>query len=124
MKQIQVCQLNEQNYFVDITFADESPLEPNVYLIPADCVVTEPPVLKSNENAKWVNDAWMYEEIPVPPPKPAPEPFPEPTWQDKRLWAYQEESDPIFFKWQRDEATKQEWLDKIEEIQLRYPKPI
>lgn len=32
---------------------------------------------------------------------------------------YQEEADPLFFKWQRGEATQQEWLDKIEEIKNR-----
>lgn len=36
--------------------------------------------------------------------------------------AFQAESDPLFFKWQRGEATEQEWLDKIQEIKERYPK--
>ena len=40
-----------------------------------------------------------------------------------RLEDYSKEADPIFFKWQRGEATEQEWLDKIEEIKLRYPYP-
>jgi len=40
-----------------------------------------------------------------------------------RAIAYREESDPIFMKFQRGEATKQEWLDKIEEIKQRFPKP-
>jgi len=39
-----------------------------------------------------------------------------------RAEAYRNESDPLFFKWQRGEATEQEWLDKVEEIKLRYPK--
>ncbi len=39
-----------------------------------------------------------------------------------RALAYREESDPLFFKWQRDEATEQEWLDKVAEIKARYPK--
>jgi hypothetical protein len=30
------------------------------------------------------------------------------------------EADPLFFKWQRGEATKQEWLDKVEEIESRH----
>lgn len=40
-----------------------------------------------------------------------------------RALAYQAESDPIFFKWQRGEATEQEWLDKVAEIKTRYPDP-
>lgn len=39
-----------------------------------------------------------------------------------RAEAYRTESDPLFFKWQRGEATEQEWLDKIAEIKTRYPK--
>lgn len=38
-----------------------------------------------------------------------------------RSRAYSTESDPLFFKWQRGEATQQEWLDKVEEIKLQYP---
>ena len=38
-----------------------------------------------------------------------------------RRAAYQEESDPIFFQWQRGEKTQQDWLDKIAEIKLRFP---
>lgn len=37
-----------------------------------------------------------------------------------RKTAYLYESDPIFFKWQRGEATKEEWLAKIDEIKARY----
>ena len=38
-----------------------------------------------------------------------------------RRQAYTQEADPIFFKWQRGEATEQEWLDKIAEIRARFP---
>jgi hypothetical protein len=38
-----------------------------------------------------------------------------------RAAAYKEESDPLFFKAQRGEATTEEWLAKIEEIRNRYP---
>lgn len=36
--------------------------------------------------------------------------------------AYQAESDPLFFKYQRGEATEQDWLDKVAEIKARFPK--
>jgi hypothetical protein len=35
--------------------------------------------------------------------------------------AYMKEADPLFFKYQRDEATKEEWLDKVNEIKNRFP---
>jgi hypothetical protein len=40
--------------------------------------------------------------------------------KQNRLSAYERESDPVFFKWQRGEGTQQEWLDKVEEIKARY----
>lgn len=42
----------------------------------------------------------------------------------QRQVAYQNEADPIFFKSQRGEATNQEWLDKIAEIDARFPYPV
>jgi len=69
-----------------------------------------------------VSYGWTYTGSvfsPLPPPSP-------PTSQqlsDLRSQAYRAESDPLFFKYQRGEATEQEWLDKIEEIKLRYPYP-
>ena len=41
----------------------------------------------------------------------------------QRHAAYVAESDPLFFQWQRGEATEQQWLDKVAEIQTRYPDP-
>lgn len=38
-----------------------------------------------------------------------------------RQLAYQRESDPIFLKSQRGEATHQEWLDAVAAIKARYP---
>lgn len=43
--------------------------------------------------------------------------------QVQRIEAYVRESDPLFFKAQRGEATMQEWQDKVAEIKARYPKP-
>jgi hypothetical protein len=40
-----------------------------------------------------------------------------------RQYAYVQEADPLFFKWQAGEATQEEWLAKREEIRLRYPYP-
>jgi hypothetical protein len=36
---------------------------------------------------------------------------------------YQQISDPIFFKWQRGEATEQDWLDSINAINEANPYP-
>jgi hypothetical protein len=41
----------------------------------------------------------------------------------ERQAAFQAESDPLFFKWQRGEGTEQAWLDKVAEIRDRIPEP-
>jgi len=43
--------------------------------------------------------------------------------QSARAAAYRAESDPLFFMAQRGKATQQEWLDKISEIEARFPYP-
>jgi len=43
--------------------------------------------------------------------------------QKQRSNAYRSESDPLFFKYQRGEVTKEEWEAKVEEIRTRYPYP-
>jgi hypothetical protein len=40
----------------------------------------------------------------------------------QRAAAYVAESDPLFFKAQRGEATMEEWQSKVAEIKTRYPK--
>jgi len=40
----------------------------------------------------------------------------------KRIQAYREESDPLFFKVQRGEIEELEWINKIQEIKQRFPK--
>lgn len=38
--------------------------------------------------------------------------------------ALAEEADPLFFKWQRDEASREDWLARVAEVKARFPKPI
>jgi len=40
-----------------------------------------------------------------------------------RALAYKEEADPLFLQAQRGKATQQEWLDKVAEIEARFPYP-
>lgn len=57
---------NECGYFCGQDIADESPLEPGVYLIPAYATDQEPPVAGENQLVKFVDGVWMLENIPVP----------------------------------------------------------
>lgn len=38
-----------------------------------------------------------------------------------RAEAYRFEADPLFFKYQRGEASREQWLEKVAEIRKRYP---
>jgi hypothetical protein len=33
------------------------------------------------------------------------------------------EADPLFFRWQRDEATREDWLAAVVAVKARFPKP-
>lgn len=43
--------------------------------------------------------------------------------ETQRRNAYTQEADPLFFSYQRGEATEQDWLDAVESIKARYPYP-
>ena len=43
--------------------------------------------------------------------------------ENNRASAYRSESDPLFFKAQRGEATTDEWTAKVAEIKARFPYP-
>ena len=52
--------------------ADESPLEPGVWLIPAYATEVEPPAAPNGECAVWAGDAWEVRQIPEADPAPTP----------------------------------------------------
>jgi len=44
--------------------------------------------------------------------------------ETQRRNAYTQEADPLFFSYQRGEATEQEWLDAVQDIKDRFPYPV
>jgi hypothetical protein len=46
----------------------------DIYLIPANSTLTEPPKAKEGYNVVWNGEAWEYVEIPKPPTPPTPTP--------------------------------------------------
>lgn len=44
--------------------------------------------------------------------------------ENARRLAYQAVSDPLFFQWQRGEATEKQWLDAVAEINKANPYPV
>ena len=72
-----VSQLNSDGYFIAPTRADESPLEPGIYLIPAGAVDCQPPAIPEGKRARWTGIKFVLEDTP-PPPEPEPQPEPPP----------------------------------------------
>ena len=105
--------------FLGISKADPDPLVEGGWLVPAYATTVATPQITSGNRAVWKGNAWALEAIPTPAPAiPAPPPA---TSEEKRAVAYGAESDPLFFKWQRGEGTKEAWLSKVSEIKARYP---
>lgn len=69
----------------------------NFWLGWEDDIAIEPQALSNEELANQINERNKF----------------------NRKLAYIEESDPLFFKYQRGEIEKQEWLDKVSEIKAR-----
>jgi hypothetical protein len=44
--------------------------------------------------------------------------------EQARAVAYRETSDPIFFQYQRGDATEAEWLDAVEAVKVANPYPV
>jgi hypothetical protein len=43
--------------------------------------------------------------------------------EQERAQAYRETSDPIFFEWQRGDATEAEWLSAVQAVKAAHPYP-
>lgn len=77
-----VCQLDHDGYFVGMTVADASPLEPGVWLLPAGAIDADAPEIPEGYRAKWTGAVFELEALPVDPdPEPEPEP---PTLAERR----------------------------------------
>lgn len=114
-----VSTISADGYFMAPAVADESPLEPGLYLLPAGAVDLPPPNVPAGYRAKLEAGAFVLEAIPEA-PAPTPEQIAEAV-RLKRAAAYQNEADPLYFKAQRGEATLDEWKAKVEEIKTRFP---
>lgn len=77
--------------------------------IPVNPAFVEVPIPRPDDTHDWDGEKWVKTD--------------RENMANKALReeAYKKESDKIFFKWQRGEATQEEWLDKVNEIKARYP---
>ena len=56
-----VYQTDADGYYIGPVEADESPLEPGVYLIPRLAVETEPPETEPGQRAYWNGSEWLLD---------------------------------------------------------------
>ena len=68
---------------VQLDESDMSPLELDVYLVPAGCVEVAPPAHSGSEYAEYSDGQWIIRTIPAPQPVPVTEPAPPPTVQQQ-----------------------------------------
>ena len=64
---------SETGVFIGVEFAQESPLEPGVFLLPRSSTFDEPPKVASGKQAVWNGETWGVQDTPPPPEPPAPE---------------------------------------------------
>lgn len=71
---MQAYQYDRAGLYAGTTEADESPLEPGVYLLPARCTLTPPPAdVPANKWPRWNGSAWQLVNRPAPAPAAEPE---------------------------------------------------
>jgi hypothetical protein len=119
MNQKQVCQLNNEGYFIGVTVADESPLEPGVFLMPFGTVDADVPSIPDGKRAKW-NGSWVFEDLPAPPPKLEP---PELTYAELREREYPLPSEYLDGLVKGDQAQIDAYIAKCLAVKAKYPKP-
>jgi hypothetical protein len=117
-----VSQLDTNGFFAGITYADESPLEPGIYLIPALAIDVDPPTTPEGYRARWDN-RWVYE--PVSPPPTAPEePVPvELTYAEKRANEYPDFREYLDGIVKSDQAQIAKYIADCLAVKAKYPKP-
>lgn len=79
-----VSQLDAAGYYVGPTVADESPLEPGVWLLPAGAIDADAPEVPEGYRAKWNGAGFELEAVPV---DPEPEP---PTLTERRAAVWEQ----------------------------------
>jgi hypothetical protein len=114
----QVIQLDAAGYFVGFATADESPLEPGVFLIPGGCIEAPTPAVPEGQRAKW-NGAWVFEDIPQPEPEPEPA---ELTYAEKRALEYPSVKDYLDGVVKGDQAQIDAYVAACLAVKAKYPK--
>jgi hypothetical protein len=116
-----VVQLNQQGYYMGLTGADESPLEPGVYIMPAGTIDVAQPDIPENYRACWVDNNWKFE--PIPEVIAASEPATiEETYAQKRAREYPPMTDYLDGIVKGDQAQIDKYIADCLAVKIKYPK--
>lgn len=112
----QVSQLDENGFLVGVVVADESPLEPGVFLIPSDCVDMLAPNLQNDQRARWTGNTWEVERMPEPETLVV-------TYAQKRASEYPPMTDYLDAVVKGDQAQIDAYIAACQAVKSKYPKP-
>lgn len=117
-------------FYISSGVADESPLEPGIFLIPGMATAIRPPAVNDGELARWTGEKWEAVAAPLP---TAEEPLTDEQIDAMRVAAYSHPvygSDRLYAKALRLQINGDDnWKEVVDqanrafgEIQERYPK--
>lgn len=134
----EVIQLDAAGYFIGTAIADESPLEPGVFLMPAhtvDLPLSSLPTCAEHQHLRW-NGVWVVEDVPVVvaevetitevPQQPLPEPpvNDTPQWFIDRVRNYPDIAVYLDGVVKGDQAQIDAYIAACLAVKAKYPKPV
>lgn len=105
--------------YLGASTADESPLEPGVFLIPANSTTIVPPDAQDGKTINFENGAWVLKDIPEPEVEPEPPPL---TYVQKRGMEYPSPFDYLDGVVKGDQAQIDAYIAACQAVKAKYPK--
>jgi hypothetical protein len=64
--------IDENNYYIGTDIGYDTSIQPGVILAPLGSIDAEIPEVPEGYKAKWVDNDWVFEQVPAPQPEPEP----------------------------------------------------
>ena len=111
--------------FTGVNTADESPLEPGVFLIPANATTVSPPDPQEGKTINFQNGGWVLVDIPITETETEPEPeVPVFTYAQNRAMAYPPISQYLDGVVKSDQSQIDKYIADCLAVKAKYPKEI
>ena len=108
--------------YIGESLADESPLEPGKFLIPAHATTIAPPNAQDGKTINFENGAWVINDIPVIESEPEPEPVVL-TYAQKRVMEYPPMANYLDGVVKGDQEQIDKYITDCLAVKAKYPKP-